>query len=65
MSQVITFPVFSSFKGTLTAVESFLSVESGPEVSWLIPKISCTTQFQEKIGSICCCTETWEGFVHK
>lgn len=28
--------VFSSFKGTLTAVESFLKVKSGPEVSWLI-----------------------------
>jgi len=28
--------VFSSLKGTLTAVESFLTVKSGPEVSWFI-----------------------------
>lgn len=33
--------VFSSFKGTLTAVESFLKVKSGPEVSWLILSWKC------------------------
>lgn len=37
MSQVIAFYVFSSLTGTLTAVESFLTVKTGPEVSWFIP----------------------------